>query len=830
MRKFSKIFVLAVFGMLICVNFAAAMPAGDTESPLVRETRSKDRDRTLPIDQGDPSKGMDVQPGMQDDQQDTEDTSNPIFPSPLYSPPPPPTPSGFDTPVTPQTGVVPLLTVFMEWSDGPGDTPPSFVQDQLFGPEPSLNDYMFENSYGQFAYSDIGHFTWIPAWDNPSTTGDESTRTYWESAADPTYKGGTFISHGLTSLDKHGFDFSFMDYDNDGTIEFGDEVAYLMIDAMDPGLAGDYRGGSTRSMPPLTLDGKSTSGSGCTVSENSPWITLYAHELSHEVLKLVDYYGITPQPVGSFTLMGYSGAYSWNTPIGPHHLDSYYKMKMGWMSPTVVTQDGYYDIPDMETNPVAFILHDPSHGTDEYFIVENRWKGLSYDNSDGLIDPLVAPLPPADAPSDIPDQGLLIWHVDETRSWDGASTGGFPKVNLTRRGLSNSEAAFNSADNDYYDFWDGSTPLSSNWYTASNSKCGVWAVSKTQQTMRAWLDVPGPGVCVEETSNTPAVIPDDTATVTVRLINTGDTSDTFSLTVGGMTGGLDITGPGPVTLAPKAQTEVNILVSPQRIFTNAPGVRTLLVTATSQSNPAVTTSEQAYMEILPFGQPHVTIPINIREVYPGDTTYYILDVYNLGNVVDNMYLNLVGVDFGNTYEASPTALPEAWVNFNPIWVSTAPGTSGKSNLTITVPSDWAGMENTTYEFEVTAYSSITPDSHTNNGYLTVFATPESMMYYVKVELENLESDVNASSTDVKEGLLAKIHGAQAKLDQAFERYQLGEDPPASNLFRTVQNKLEAFLHLVDAQRDKKLSVSEADDFTMKAQKIIDHIDTILGLI
>jgi hypothetical protein len=285
-------------------------------------------------------------------------------------------------------------------------------------------------------------------------------------------------------------------------------------------------------------------------------------------------------------------------------------------------------------------------------------------------------------------------------------------------------------------------------------------------------------------------------------------------------------------LASKAETYVNTPVTPQKIFTNSPGIRTLVVTATSQSNPAVSTSEQVYMEILPFGQPHVDIPINMKEVYPGETAYYILDVYNMGNVMDNIYLNLVGLDFGSAYEALPTAIPASWVNFDPIWISAAPGNFGKSNLTISVPANWTGMENATYDFEVTAYSSVPPDnpSHTESGQLTVLATPESMMYYVKVELENLESDVNSLSTDIKEGLLAKVHGAQAKLDQAFERYLLGDDPPASNLFRTVQNKLEAFIHLVEAQRDKKLTIAEADDLIMKAQKIIDHIDAILAVV
>ena len=236
------------------------------------------------------------------------------------------------------------------------------------------------------------------------------------------------------------------------------------------------------------------------------------------------------------------------------------------------------------------------------------------------------------------------------------------------------------------------------------------------------------------------------------------------------------------------------------------------------------------MEILPFGQPHVSIPVNIREVYPGETTYYILDVYNLGNVWDDMTLSFSGLDFGSAFEAHPTAIPLAWIDFDPDVVSALPVNVAKSNLTISVPIDWAGMENATYEFEVTATSSITPDSHTSNGYLTVIATPESMMYYVKVELENLEFDVDALTTDIKEGLLAKIHGAQDKLDQAFERYQMGDDPPASKLFGAVQHKLEAFIHLAEAQRGKKLTVSEADALIMKVQKIIDHIDNILDII
>jgi M6 family metalloprotease-like protein len=820
MKKIEKIIVLVVFGILIGMNFVAA------ETSLRSEVSNEERETGFTSSDSPFLGEKPIAPDYPNNPEDTLGKDNPSDPNgpaiPLGSPAPPP-PSGFNDPVTPQTGVVPLLTIFIEWTDAPPDITTTFVQTQLFGPRPSLIDYMLETSYGQFTYSDIGHYTWITAWDDPITPGDEASRDYWHTAPDP-YYGGTFIAHGLVSLDKTGYDFAPLDFDNDGTIEFGDEVAYLMIDAMDPGLASDYRGGGNRPMPPLTLDGKSTSGAGCTVSENSPWITLYAHELAHEVFDLHDYYYITPQPVDFFTLMGLSGANNWTIPIGPHHIDPYYKMKLGWYSPTVVTSDGFYDIPDTETNPVAFILHDPTHGTHEYFMVENRWKGLSYDNSNGLIDPLTPPLPPADAPIDILDQGLLIWHVDETRDWDGLTTGGYPKVNLTRRGLTDHTAAFNSADVDYYDFYDGSSPLDAKWNTGTNSKCGAWAVSKTGQTMRAWLDVPGPGILEVLLTDSVSAIPGSSGTLSVRVVNTGDATDTFSFSVVGLPSDLTATTPGSVSLGSKAETIVDFEITPIRHWTTAPGIRSFKLRAESITDPSVFTEIDATIEVLPFGEPHVTIPINIRDVKPGDTTYYILDVYNFGNVVDDMSLSFTGIDFGTTYEAYPTAIPQSWINFNPTIVSASPGNSAKSNLTITVPSDWAGMENTTYDFMVTATSSITPDSHSETAHLIVHTTPESMMYYVKIELENLESDVDALSTDIKDGLLAKIHAAQNKLDQALERYLAGDDPPASNHLETVQNMMNAFLNLIDAQRDKKLTVAQADDFADKAKKIIEHID------
>ncbi|MEE9151553.1 MAG: hypothetical protein V3U20_06955 [Thermoplasmata archaeon] len=815
MRKIGKLSVLVIFGMLI-LNLVAAMPVGDSGESVLESGLGETGE---------------IEPTIPENPTLPDDPPASSSPTIYGSPPAPPDPTGFDSPITPITGGMPLLTVFVEWSDAPPDITPGFVQTQLFGPRPSLQNYMIETSYFQFTYSDLGHYVWIPAWDNPLTPGDESSRDFWHTFPDPSYYGGIFISHGLTSLDKAGYDFAPLDFDNDGTIEFGHEVAYLMIDAMDPGLVSNYRGGGTRPMPPLSLDGKSTTGSGCTVSEDSPWITLYAHELSHEVLGTEDYYGITPQPVDWFTLMGISATGSWNNPVGPHHLDPYYKMKFGWYSPTVVTQDGYYDIPDTETNPVAFILHDPSHGTDEYFMVENRFRGTSYDNTDDLIGPMVPPLPPATEASDIPDQGLLIWHVDETRDWDGDTTGGYPKVNLTRRGLTDNTAAFNGADPAYYDFYDGSSPLDAKWYTGTNSKCGVWAVSDAGPNMRAWFDVPGPGILQELLTDSASAIPGFPGTLTVRLVNTGDATDTFSLSVVSLPGDLTATAPGPVSLGSKASTNVDFLVTPVRHWTTAPGIRTFKLRVESDTNPSVFTEIDATLEVLPFGEPHISIPINFAEIDPGMTATYSIDLTNEGNVVDAMSLSFTGVDFGSAYEAYPTAIDISWVSFTPSAPSAIPGGSTTSTLSITVPWDWAAMEDATYDFTVTATSSITPDSDSATGQLLVHATPLSMMFWVKGEIANLLSDVDAlPPSDVRDGLRDKATAALNKINQSIERYLLGDDPPASNLFRTTKNMMKAFLHLLDAQRGKTLTAAQADDLAMKAQKIRDDIDAILLVI
>ncbi len=747
----------------------------------------------------------------------------------------PPTPSGFDSPIpNPMVGTKPLLVVLMEFTDLAHNAAvtPAFIQGQFFGARPSVNDFYLEQSYGLYSFSDKGHWAWITAYNDPGTSVDEATWAYWSTAPDPTYGGGTFHRWGLKSLDIAGYNFAPLDVDSDGTLEFGPEIAYIIINAA-PVAA---RGGAMRGMPPgLTLDGKTVNGVSCGVPADSPWITLYSHELAHQSSWghwfLTDYYGIIPEIVGYFSLMGYSGTGGWAGPIGPHHLDPLSKLKAGWYTPTVVTTDGFRDIDDAETGPVAFLLHEPAHGKDEYFLVENRWKGTSYDNTDALIGAMVAPLPPANAAIDIPDEGILIWHVDETRDWNGSSTGGFAKIDLMRRGGSESNAAFNGADAGYYDFWDGSSTENAKWNGGANSKTGVWCVSPAGATMRAFLDVPGPGVLICTTPLSTSAIPGSAGSISVPVRNTGDVADTYSITVS-TPSDVVATVTSPVTIPAKTQTMVTVQLTPVRACTTTPGPRAVTITTTSTINPGVSGSTPATLNVLSFGEPQASIITIDGDVEPGNTATYTVSIVNDGNSLDTFSLSFTAIDFGTAYLADPTAIQLSWVSFSPTGPSAPACGTATSTLSIVVPWDWAGMEDATYDFDVTATSAVTPSaSDTASGQLIVRATPLSMMFYVKVELKKLILDVEAlPPSGARDGLHAKATSALAKVEQGIDRYLAGDDPPASNHFETTQNKLGAFLNQIEAQRGKGLTNAQADDLAAKAQLIIDHIDAILLLI
>jgi hypothetical protein len=103
-------------------------------------------------------------------------------------------------------------------------------------------------------------------------------------------------------------------------------------------------------------------------------------------------YGPWPYAPAKYSLM--------DTTYSPVHLDPIHKLKLGWLDHRIATKSGIFTLQDVETHHEALILYSHKRGKAEWFILENRWRGNSYDAG-------------AVGQAGIPSDGIAIWHVIE---------------------------------------------------------------------------------------------------------------------------------------------------------------------------------------------------------------------------------------------------------------------------------------------------------------------------------------------------------------------------------------------------------------------------------
>jgi len=125
-------------------------------------------------------------------------------------------------------------------------------------------------------------------------------------------------------------------------------------------------------------------------------IGVFCHEFGH-TLGLPDLYDTdySSSGVGAWSLMA-SGSYNGDSKT-PAHLDAWCKKEMGWIVPDVISESIIdHPFPEIITSGYAARLWTDGDSTNpEYFLIENRQrKGFD---------------------SQLPGEGLLIWHVDETQ-------------------------------------------------------------------------------------------------------------------------------------------------------------------------------------------------------------------------------------------------------------------------------------------------------------------------------------------------------------------------------------------------------------------------------
>jgi hypothetical protein len=195
--------------------------------------------------------------------------------------------------------------------------------------------------------------------------------------------------------------------------------------------------------------------------------------------------------------------------------------------------------------------------------------------------------------------------------------------------------------------------------------------------------------------------------------------------------------------------------------------------------------------------PKITIPITIDpRVYihdnptsdkPGVTIPSNMTVQNFGNVNLNITRQDAYIDFnengcsiftrgygleGCLYRAEPTVIQNSWETLTDIpteyneLTELIPGDFRKDPFTLLVPSNWAGMEDTTYTMNVTVTSGYNGIDVSKSQILnhTVIATKESSVRYIGLEIHELINKINATNTA---GIKSK--GALPIALQAMER-------------------------------------------------------------
>ena len=374
--------------------------------------------------------------------------------------------------VVPVQGERPLLVILLDAATEPQSKSQTQVRDLFFGSGDNVATYYSEVSNGAFTYREAFVTPWLIAEDNPDTPVDESSSEWTHIGGEPHEQiKGNWVIRQVERMTP----FRFRDHDanRDGQVT-PDELAIVWV----------YRGvaGREREVWPGVVPAEGLPG-GVLVphlargGDQNDW-PLFAHELAHLNLGLKDLYvdqGATYEGVGRLSLMcdGYA----------PTHLDPWAKMKLGWLVPRLVTADGWIALTDSETNlgGSAVILYDPNHGTQEYFLIENRWSGTSVERNLGL-------------------EGLTVWHVTEfgtpspQEDW-GRKTirlvwaGGPPDPFFAGECPHRADALFDARDPARaYALTPWSTPASLRWRDGSEASLSLWFIPEAGPLVHVYAD------------------------------------------------------------------------------------------------------------------------------------------------------------------------------------------------------------------------------------------------------------------------------------------------------------------------------------------------------
>ncbi|PFW87962.1 M6 family metalloprotease domain-containing protein, partial [Bacillus pseudomycoides] len=378
-------------------------------------------------------------------------------------------PENVDGTVTPVSGPQKLLVVLIGFTDVDIAYSDNDWSNRFFSAnQKSVKDYYNEVSNGKAQIT--------PASETYGTQNDGVVKVKLDYAHPDT--SGKDIKTVITdALDKADpkVNFASFDTNNDQVINSKDSFYIVTV------LAGNEEasGGSVPNVwahqwyaPNTNHDGVTVSGMYTTQGEKQyghmATIGIPAHELGHS-LGLPDLYGVNNH-VGGLSIMA-NGA--WNSLQGedygatPDHMDAWSKVKLGFVTPTVVNATNNFTLNAIQNN--YNVLKIPLKDN-TYFLVENREK-VGYDAS----------LPTNSG-------GIAVWHIDE--SMNNTDSDPHPFIDIEQSVSEYQDPFYYTNQNHAASFGPDTNP-NSNTYTGEKSGVTITTTSTSGSAMNVAVTTKG---------------------------------------------------------------------------------------------------------------------------------------------------------------------------------------------------------------------------------------------------------------------------------------------------------------------------------------------------
>jgi hypothetical protein len=336
------------------------------------------------------------------------------------------------------------------------------------------------------------------------------------------------------------------------------------------------------------------------------------------------------------------------------------------------------------------------------------------------------------------------------------------------------------------------------------------------------------------------IVPGYTGTYYINVINTGNTQDTFKLSVNGLPTTWQYSiSTSQVTLDPGANTYVSLYITPWRHWSTSVGDYPFTVKGESLKPLArpdydleVNKTEFGNVHVLPFYEPHMVATPKSLTTKPGGTVVYNLQITDFGNVPDTYTITSSFPDFDGTYRAYPTSIQPQWAVIAKTSMTLNPGTSDTTTLRITVPKDWAGMEPATYVAKPTATSTTDPTATSNDPVnLTVQLDNTSKTRYIGLELDWLIENIRSSTVcdATKPSLVQWLLEAKKQQVKALNYILGGNIYPANVCLKSCRGFIMNFISVAKLLGNvDTIPKATADQWIRIAQTIINDIASTIS--